>query len=37
MTTAGDNTRVMKDVIYFKTLDARIFEQIDGKWYACNQ
>ena len=37
MTTAGDNTRVMKNVVYFKTLDARIFEQIDGKWYACNQ
>ena len=29
MTTAGDNTLVMKNVIYFKTLDARIFEQID--------
>ena len=28
---------VMKDVIYFKTLDAKIFEQIDGTWYACNQ
>ena len=35
--TSGNNRLVMKDVIYFKTLDARIFEQIDGKWYACNQ
>lgn len=35
--TAGDNHLVMKDIVYFKTLDAKIFEQIDGKWYACNQ
>lgn len=35
--TSGNNRLVLKDVIYFKTLDARIFEQIDGKWYACNK
>lgn len=36
-TTSGDNTQVLKSVVYFKTLDARIFEQINGKWYACNK